>query len=141
MKKLSLMKDNQSLSVIDNEGEIINLYLNKPKLGDVYYYNNNWFWVSDIIKNDMIIVVEEVTHNAPNKVIIKWVKEYNKRLLNNKINKYKASNKAFGKWKHKTWLEVLSLDPGYILWLIRVTEDDNLKTFLLDLIKLKSVKE
>jgi hypothetical protein len=139
MKKLSLMFNNQGLSVIDKEGEIINIQLSKPKLGDVYYYNSNWFWISDVIKNDMIIIIEEVTHNAPNKVIIKWVKEYNKRLF--KSSKLNSSNKAFGKWKHKTWLEVLTLDPGYILWLIRVTEDDNLKTFLLNLINIKTVKE
>jgi hypothetical protein len=48
-------------------------------------------------------------------------------------NKYKSTDKAPGKYKHITWIEVKSIDIGYINWMISVTKDNNLKKMLEEL--------
>jgi len=52
---------------------------------------------------------------------------------NKKKKEYKSTDKAPGKYKHITWIEVKSIDIGYINWMISVTKDNNLKKMLEEL--------
>lgn len=47
--------------------------------------------------------------------------------------KYTLKTKAPGKHNKKTWTEVKQIDPGYIEWMLSVSEDENLKAFLITL--------
>jgi hypothetical protein len=47
------------------------------------------------------------------------------------LKKYKVTNKVgFGKYKKKTWLEVLELDRDYFIWLKGTTNNKTMKSFI-----------
>lgn len=51
-----------------------------------------------------------------------------------KDEEYLPTNKAYGKHKEKTWIEVCKLDPDYIEWLLSISKNQKLISMLSNLI-------
>ena len=71
----------------------------------------------------------------------KWTSSVIATLTGKKINKVKkktfGDKKAPGKHKDKTWREVMDTDIQYIYWMIKNTNDSDLKNNLIELINNK----
>lgn len=101
-----------------------------------YYVNNCGYPVSKTLHNsevkDMIFKIypltdEEISERIKNEAAKKAKqKEY-------KSKEYKAEDKATGKYKDKTWIEVKAEDPSYIKWMLNTTKNMNMKKMLLTL--------
>lgn len=108
-------------------------YDNRYRL--LYCGNSEEVWICD--KYKMIDENSKIIDNYINfslnggKLTNNKTKIKKEKVKNNKD--YKPSDKAPGKHKDKTWLEVNKVDPGYINWMIGATKDNKLKNMLLTL--------
>lgn len=85
-------------------------------VNDFIDYSNKKIKLTDIDKK----YKKSIKKEKPNKKIIK----------RKTIKEYSPTDKAPGKHKDKTWLEVKEVDTNYINWMIGATKDNKLKEML-----------
>lgn len=90
-----------------------------------------------ITENQIIDMTLLCYNSQVNKMFKTKIKNENKktRIKNIKVGNWKPESPAPGKYKGHTWLYVLQNDPNYVNWFISVTDKEDLKQMLQEMVK------